>query len=38
MWINGPNPCGQLQDLKILRNTLMGELLDGEKGEVELRY
>ena len=38
VWINGPNPCGKWPDLKILRNTLMGELLVGEKGEVDLGY
>ena len=38
VWINGPNPCGQWPDLRILRNALMGELLDGERVEADLGY
>ena len=36
--INGSNTCGQWPDLRFLRNAWMSELLDGEKGEVDLRY
>ena len=38
VWINGPFPCGQWPDLKIVRHALMGVLLDGEKAEADMGY
>lgn len=38
VWINGPFPCGKLNDISIFRQALMTELSDNERVEADDGY